>query len=183
MNTQSGFAKVGTGTIAQPPPTTTMQLLWKQLVQRVVTAAVVVPNAAGAIAVAQALAGMGLATSLAICGGSTDKFIRFDAPRNHGTNLACQLPTTLARTLLVPSLVEEVLWRVALQPPGMSWPHMVAVNAAFAANHVVASATLAERLEGRQGARAVFGDTAFLTLAFLLGNACSYVYVRSNTGP
>lgn len=166
-----------------------MQVLWTQLIQRIATAAMVVPNAAGVTAVAQALGAMGLATTtFTLCGGWTDKFIRLpqspqslndDDDNTNGNPLFVQLPTTLARTFFVPSLVEEVVWRVALQPPGTSWPHAMAVNAAFSAYHILGSATLAERFEGRQGARAVFADPAFLTLAFVLGNACSYAWVQS----
>ena len=153
-------------------------MLLAPLWQRVATAAVVPPTVTGVMAVTQGLAGMGACTTLAIIGGNyTEKFIRVPSTISDA-NLAA-LPQTLARTLIVPSLVEEVLWRVILQPPGMPLPYMILVNLAFAGYHVVGSATLAERLEGRQGARAVFSDPTFLMLAFLLGNACSYTYVKA----
>ena len=154
------------------------------LCNRIATAAMVPPNAAGLTAVGQALVGLSVCTTVGVTSGATDGFLRVPSLDDDDANVpewnVAAIPRTLARTLVVPSLVEEVLWRVVLQPPGMSWwPHMMLVNVAFAAYHTVGSTALAERCQGRQGARAVFTNPAFLTLAFVLGNACSYAYVFS----
>jgi predicted Abi (CAAX) family protease len=79
---------------------------------------------------------------------------------------------------MIPSLLEEVVWRVVLQPPGMVWGRIVVVNAAFSLYHIVGSSPLAE-LEGKIGAKTIFCDPMFLSLAFVLGNACSFAYIRS----
>ena len=86
--------------------------------------------------------------------------------------------TLLARALLVPGLVEEVFWRVVLQPPGTPLTTCVCVNAAFALSHVAGGLVLFTAAPSRAGARAVFRDPAFLALAFVLGNLCSLAYVN-----
>lgn len=177
----------------------TSSLVWNRLA----SAAVVPPTFVGVQAVGRALIGMALCTGGATSLGWTQRFVavpygkdswwrrrRRQAQHEPKVDENCQegglnagktsLPLTFCRTLVVPGLVEEVVWRVVLQPPGTSWPVMLAVNAAFAAYHVVGSATAEWYLDGqRQGARAVLADPAFLTLAMVLGNLCSYAYVQA----
>ena len=102
-----------------------------------------------------------------------------DHPNDRGKSFATNMIRTFGRSLLIPSLLEEILWRVILQPPGSSVLRMVGVNVAFSLYHTVGSVFLAERLDGRPGARTVFCNPVFLSLAFVLGNACSWCYVRS----
>lgn len=142
---------------------------------RIATAATVPPTAKGAIAVTQALGIMAVSAAGATVTGTTARFISLDE----------QLPSlkefssTLVRTLVVPGLVEELLWRVLFQPPTMPAYQIVAINVAFAFYHVFGSTWLAEHLDGREGARDVFRDPAFLSLAFILGNTCSYAYIKA----
>jgi predicted Abi (CAAX) family protease len=101
---------------------------------------------------------------------------------------------TFARTLIVPSVPEELIWRVLLlQPPLIpspssywSSPRVLFVNVLFAAYHYHGSVILTEIFHKKNdhdrsyaGAKTVFRDPMFLTLAFVLGNACSYAYQRS----
>ena len=152
-----------------------VSVLWN----RIAAAAVVAPTAQGATAFAQAVGVMGLCTGCVVKLGLTDRFIQRDYYCMEHPNIAATIPKTFMRALFTPGLMEEVIWRVLFQPPGMHWGAIVAVNAAFAAYHVFGSAFLAERLDNRLGARAVFRDPTFLFLAFILGNACSYAYVQA----
>eukprot|EP00746_Dinoflagellata_sp_MGD_P010199 gnl/MRDRNA2_/MRDRNA2_120984_c0_seq1.p1 gnl/MRDRNA2_/MRDRNA2_120984_c0~~gnl/MRDRNA2_/MRDRNA2_120984_c0_seq1.p1 ORF type:complete len:231 (-),score=21.99 gnl/MRDRNA2_/MRDRNA2_120984_c0_seq1:282-974(-) len=98
------------------------------------------------------------------------------------------------RCLFVPTLFEECLWRAALTPlPGelvsdplslglSEWLHelwcrVLLANAAFAAYHVLFAPLLAA--VGRTGAIKVFSDPCFLTFSFILGNCCTWSYLRS----
>lgn len=143
---------------------------------RIAAAAAVRPTARGAVAVVQALNVMAVCAGSAMAASITDRFILLDTEQHVGLK---EILSTLIRTLVVPSLVEEVFWRVLLQPPATPVYQIVWINAGFAAYHAVGSSELAERLDGRAGSRAVFRDPAFLSLAFILGNACSFAYIRS----
>lgn len=145
---------------------------------RVATAATVAPTLQGTVAVAQALGVLGLTSGFMAGTGLTSKFVRLDHFVQQPPS-ASVVATTFARVMVVPSLFEELIWRVVFQPPGMAWTRLVAINGAFALYHVLGSAALAEHLDGRVGARAVFCDPAFLFLAFVLGNVCSFGYIRA----
>jgi predicted Abi (CAAX) family protease len=145
---------------------------------RIAKAARTPPNAAGGIATLQALTVVAAVTWGAHASDQTTGFLKFD-PTDERLPSLSKVSTTFLRTLVAPSLVEEVLWRVVLQPPGSSWTHMMGMNLIFALYHTVGSAFLAEQLEGRKGAKAVFCDPVFLSLALLLGNACSWTWMRS----
>jgi predicted Abi (CAAX) family protease len=109
--------------------------------------------------------------------GHTQRFLRLDMTEDFPS--ITQVGKTFLRSLIVPSLVEELLWRIALQPPGSSISYMVGINFAFAVYHIFGSVFLAEQLDNRQGARTVFQDPSFLSISFILGNACTWAYVRS----
>jgi len=152
--------------------------------QRIAASCAVAPTAQGMTAVAQAVGVMGLCSGGAACLGWTDRFVQWDPQQQQQEPLPpaiLSVAKTFLRSLIMPGLLEELLWRVALQPPGMPVYQMVLVNAAFTAYHVFGSAVLAERFGGphKWGARAVFTDPAFLALAFCLGNVCSYAHVRA----
>ena len=162
---------------------TMMMMIASAAFRRIAESCVAVPTAQGVRAVAQAVGAVGLCAGSAASLGWTDRFLRLDYPRQQQfasfEAASTSVTTTLLRSLIMPGLLEELVWRIILQPPGMPVHRVVLVNAAFAAYHVFGSAVLAERLDGRSGARAVFRDPAFLCLAFVLGNACSFVHVRS----
>lgn len=87
--------------------------------------------------------------------------------------------TILMRVALIPSLPEELFWRVALRPgPTWSSPRSLAVNAAFAASHLV-TGRIIEPL--RPGAPRVFSDPAFLGLASVLGLCCTHAYLATRS--
>lgn len=154
-----------------------ISVLWN----RIASAAVVVPTAQGAMAVGQAVGLMGLCSGCGVGLGLTKRFIQADYSCSNPA-VVSTIPKTFVRALFMPGLVEEVVWRVLFQPPGMKWGPIIAVNAVFAAYHVFGSAILAERLDNRLGARAVFCDPTFLALAFVLGNLCSYAYIQAGYG-
>lgn len=142
--------------------------------------AMVVPTLRGATSVAQGLSAIGLCSGCAVMLGVSDRFIRFDHPQESKTTTSlATVGTTFLRALVVPSLLEETIWRVILQPPGMPWSQIVAINAVFSLYHVFGSAVLAEHFDQRLGAKAVFLDPAFLSLTFVLGNTCSFVYIQT----
>jgi len=132
----------------------------------------------GVSVVVQAVGVMSFCSGCAMSMGLTERFVQFDYCQEH-PEAVYTLPRTFLRTLIMPGLVEEVVWRVLFQPPGMNWGPIVAINAAFAIYHVFGSAVLAENFDGRRGARAVFCNPTFVSLAFVLGNLCSYVYIRA----
>ena len=141
------------------------------------------PTKQGAIAVAQALGVFGLCSGCAVGIGVTDRFLDLRYLQGHQDQESIEvkfLPLvvggTFLRVLVLPALVEEILWRVIFQPPGTSWIQAMAVNAAFTFYHICGSAPMAERIDGHVGAKSVFCDPAFLSLAFVLGNVCSFAY-------
>jgi predicted Abi (CAAX) family protease len=145
---------------------------------RIAKAARTPPTTAGGIATLQALTAVAAATWGAHATNHTAGFLKFDLAELDFPSIS-KVSTTFLRTLVVPSLVEEVLWRVVLQPPGASWTHMLGVNLIFVLYHTIGSVFLAEQVEDRHGAKAFFCDPAFLSLAFFLGNSCSWTWVRS----
>jgi predicted Abi (CAAX) family protease len=150
-----------------------------KMISRLVKAALVAPTWSGAVASAQALTAIAVCTVVAHQTEQTQNFLRLDRNESLPT-ISVEVGKTFLGALVVPSLLEEIFWRVALQPVGTSLPSMIGVNFAFAMYHVFGSVLLAEQLDGRQGARDVFRDPAFLSLAFVLGNACSWAYVHSS---
>jgi predicted Abi (CAAX) family protease len=149
--------------------------------QRVLTAAATPPTVTGILAVAESLGVV--AISAAAVSPWSERFLRRDPVRFDTTAPppATSTVATFVRSLFVPGLVEELFWRVLLQPPGLPWQQGVLVNALFTAYHPVASAPLSRYgfPQQHEGAPAVFSDPVFLLLAFVLGNNCSYAYVRS----
>lgn len=148
-------------------------IVWNQVARNMQRAALVTPTLAGGIAVLQSYALLGLCT--AVLYPSSNTFLKWNA--THTT--AQEVGTVLLRTLIVPSLVEETVWRIMLQPPGTSLFQIVATNAAFAAYHVVSANILVTFLDQKMGAPEVFRQPSFLALAFVLGNVCSFAYCRS----
>jgi hypothetical protein len=123
---------------------------------------------------------------------------------------ARRIGTTMLRVLLIPSLCEELLWRVILQPPQSSVRRIVWINGLYAVSHVVlaevllvfiylllvclpsSSSSLLSLLNRHTtssstetsttfvtSANRVFTDPSFLGISFVLGNLCSYSYIRS----
>ena len=115
----------------------------------------------------------GAATAIGAC----SRFVRVERDTMASVS-PLAAAASLARALVVPSLVEEVFWRVVLQPPGTPLTTCVCVNAAFALSHVAGGVVLSTAAPSRAGARAVFRDPAFLAMAFVLGNLCSLAYVN-----
>ena len=60
-------------------------------------------------------------------------------------------------------------------------PRTIVVNLTFASYHLL-GAELLVRGDVAPGAQRVFRDPAFLCLAFVLGEACSWAYLRSGGG-
>lgn len=139
------------------------------LVQRWISSAQVRPNAAGGWAVVQSIAVFGVVAL------SQDLSFAQWPPKTPPDVLV------FARVLLVPSLVEESVFRVLLQPPGMSLSMIVVTNGLFAAYHLIGAAA-GEHVFHRPGVVRTFQDPKFLSLAFVLGNLCSYSYRMANYG-
>ncbi|KAJ8600523.1 hypothetical protein CTAYLR_009215 [Chrysophaeum taylorii] len=88
-------------------------------------------------------------------------------------------PLVFARTLVAPAIPEELFWRVFLRPgPRLFSPRSLSINAAFAVSHVATAEMLAPL---RPGAVRVFRDPAFLSLAFVLGIACTHAHLTTRT--
>lgn len=137
----------------------------------------VTPNQQGIQAVGQAMGVIGVSTSACWAAGLTDSFL--DSNDVKHTNLS-SLGGTFLRSLFVPALLEESLWRVLLQPPSLSWIHVAIVNGGFGLYHIVlGSTTVAKVLDGRMGATVVFRDPTFVFLAVVMGNACSWAYQKA----
>jgi predicted Abi (CAAX) family protease len=95
------------------------------------------------------------------------------------------------RTILIPSLGEEVFWRAALLPhPAVDGPAAVVSSAVWPIALVqLVCYTLYHILEGyalarvfprlRQGAAATFTDRRFMFICFLLGATCTWGYIAS----
>jgi predicted Abi (CAAX) family protease len=150
-------------------------MIAKLLIDRLVAAARVQPNAAGGWAVVQSIVIFGVVA------------LRQDlafAPTWPPTSKAPVVNSflVLARVLVVPSLVEESVFRVLLQPPGTSLPMILLTNGLFTAYHLIAASLATEFLLDRPGIVRTFRDPQFLGLAFVLGNLCSYSYRMANYG-
>ena len=161
---------------------------WASLVgRRIVAASTTPPSVQGMIGIAQGLLGFGICAAVITTQttGTPSEFVVWEEPRppiSHALG-------TLARVLMVPSLVEEVIWRVAFVPhPAVvdggvmsSFPRVpqaLAVNALFTLSHLV-GAHLLQQTGRRPGAIDVFTKPSFLLLAFGLGGACTFAYVTS----
>lgn len=87
------------------------------------------------------------------------------------------------RLLFVPSILEEYLWRVILQPYPMESSTDIGMRVLFCTTStlafVVAHPLLANTIWTR--GKNVFGDWRFLLLTFLLGIACTLVYQLSGS--
>lgn len=146
-------------------------------VMRVVDSARVIPNFQGGIAVCGSLVTMGAIAAGGIAlGWLSDNIVR---------PTAGEWPTAslVARVLVVPSLVEEVVWRVVLQPPAMAWSTRILINGVFAwPYHWIGGTIAAKRLGSESGAATAFHDPMFIAMAFLLGNLCSVAYHQSGYG-
>jgi predicted Abi (CAAX) family protease len=147
-----------------------------KLIDRWVSAAWVRPNAAGGWAVVQSIVIFGVVAL------RQDLAFAPTWPPTTSKKTPVDAFLVLARVLVVPSLVEESLFRVLLQPPGTSLPMIVLTNGLFAAYHLIAATMAAEYLMDRPGVVRTFRDPQFLGLAFLLGNLCSYSYYMANYG-
>lgn len=140
------------------------------LFHRWITSAQVRPTAAG---------GWAVVFSMFIFGG-------FSLSLRNELDFAQWPPTSapnalvFARILIVPSLAEESLFRVLLQPPGCTLTRILFTNTLFTAYHLI-NAAIANQFD-RPGAARTFRDPIFLGLAFLLGNLCSYAYRISSHG-
>ena len=154
------------------------EIMLLNLKRQIVKAALVAPSSSGVAASLQALTAVAACTVVAHQLHQTEAFLYHDADQEYPP--IGEVGRTFLRALIVPSLLEEVIWRVALQPRGTSLTHMIGVNLAFTIYHIFGSVFLAEHLDNRQGAKTVFRDPAFLSLAFVLGNACSWSFVHSS---
>mmetsp|Transcript_49967 Transcript_49967/g.150274 ORF Transcript_49967/g.150274 Transcript_49967/m.150274 type:complete len:251 (-) Transcript_49967:357-1109(-) len=134
-------------------------------------------------------------------GQGDDYVVRYDRVGGDSAAVAARFSLTLGRTLLVPGLLEEVFWRVALFPhPAVDaapripstigtygQSRVLAVNLAFALYHPLIwqfIASVGRSIFHKQWVVAerfaeVFRSPSFLFLAFVLGNACSLVYGMS----
>lgn len=155
---------------------------WASLVaSRVVAASTTLPSISGVVGITASLTGFGFITALTIKSGAASDFII--PPSSHE-----ELPSishtilTFGRVLIVPSLAEELIWRVALLPhpqvdglllASKSLPQLLGVNTCFALYHVLGGYVL-EYTTGRSGA--VIQKPSFLFLAFCLGGACTGSY-------
>lgn len=154
---------------------------WATLVaSRIVAASTTPPSVQGMIGVAEGLAGFGVCAAVSMKSGATSDFIISPAWDGDEPSFSHTL-RTFGRVLIIPSLVEEVLWRVALLPhpivDGVKFaplPLAFGATTCFSLYHVVGGHLLSKA--GRPGAVVVFQRPAFLLLAFFLGGACTYSY-------
>jgi len=138
------------------------------------------PSIHGMLRVAQGLAGFGVCTAVAVKSGATSDFIILEQQREEAPSIS-HLVLTFGRVLIVPSLVEEVVWRVALLPHPLvdkvtlaPLPLVLGVTTCYSLSHVIGGHLL--QYTGRPGALAVFQKPAFLLLACCLGGACTFSY-------
>jgi predicted Abi (CAAX) family protease len=159
---------------------------WSSVVaSRIVSASTTPLTINGIIGVASSLSGFGLFASVFIASGATSDFIisplREDYKSPTFANVAC----TFGRVLVIPSLLEEVVWRVALLPhprfDGVKMaplPLLLSVNTCFALYHFLGGYLL-QYTTTRSKALETFEKPAFLSLAFMLGVACTWSYYAS----
>ncbi len=160
---------------------------WASLVaSRVIAASSTPPTLHGLVGIASSLAGFGCIIALSIKSGAASDFIVPPAtieafpPPSHTL-------LTFGRVLIVPSLMEELIWRVALLPHpaqvnGMllSAPKalllLLGVNTCFALYHVLGGYILDYTSCDNTNALRLFQKPAFLVTAFMLGGACTFSY-------
>lgn len=147
--------------------------------QRIKDSLVVIPTLRGAAAVAGSLVTLGAGGGVLVLAAPPSWFHSFmrwtpDQPPSF---------SLMARVLFVPSLVEEIVWRVMLQPPTMGWSGRLLVNAAFAVPyHWCIGEISSVTGTGATPAAQIFKDPAFQAVAFVLGNLCSFAYVQAGHG-
>jgi predicted Abi (CAAX) family protease len=98
------------------------------------------------------------------------------------------------RVLFVPSLCEELIWRVVLQPPKSTIIHIIMINSLYTISHIGHAMLLQQwyhtNSTGNRSTSSnrntidtatvhVFTNPTFLFISFILGNVCSYSYIRS----
>lgn len=148
------------------------------------------PTIKGGVSVLQSCCFMAVCTSGCIAMGWTDTFVK-RIPLRPTPPSDDRRPTErllFLRVLIVPGLCEEVIWRVLLQPPGSSIAYIVWINSMYALSHVLYAPLLwcvapywrrARSGHASLEAPLVFSDPTFVSLAFVLGNLCSYSYIRA----
>lgn len=139
---------------------------------RVVDSVRVVPTLRGAFAVVGSIGAFGAiaAAGMALTPTWFESVARYTPGQAPSIGM-------VARVFVVPSLVEEMLWRVILQPPTMHWGTCVLVNAVFAFPYHWTVGAIA----GGEAAR-TFRHPVFGGMAFLLGNLCSFSYRNASFG-
>jgi predicted Abi (CAAX) family protease len=159
------------------------------LLRRLVPSLFVRPTIQGGVSVLQSCCLMACCTGGCIAMGWTNAFVKripFHPSYQHGDKDQPVERLLFLRVLMVPSLFEEVLWRVLLQPPNSSTPYILWINTLFAISHMLYAPVMrcAAPFTTRFGrvppqVPPAFSDPTFITLACVLGNLCSYTYWRS----
>lgn len=162
---------------------------WTSLVaNRIVAASTTPPTTQGLVGVMESLTGFGIFAflTLKITPPSDDTAIVMFPTTNRQqehpplSTIVC----TFGRVLIIPSLMEELVWRVALLPHPIMvvvddniidanaflfFLQIVGVNVCFSLHHIVGGAHVLSRLGHRPGALHVFPQPLFLLLAFCIG--------------
>ena len=97
---------------------------------------------------------------------------------------------TFGRTLLIPALAEELLWRVgAFYAVGCCckeitlWsPQSIIINLCYSGYHHLLADWVAENFR-ISGAPIVFRAPAFLAITFFLGLGCTHAYMETGRNP
>jgi predicted Abi (CAAX) family protease len=119
------------------------------LMRRSIVASIWVrPTWRGGRSVMQSLFLMGTMTGVGTVMGWTKQFVHFPNPPSPPELATTTTPTSsnttnysvakvFLRVLIVPSLCEEIIWRVLLQPPGCSMVHACIINSFYTLSHVL----------------------------------------------